>query len=67
LIFFSNKDFIWSQVYAQINQVYVCHGPSLPANCIGDEGYKYLPGCVEEGAAKDTRKAEVGIHWSFCS
>ncbi|ESW33336.1 hypothetical protein PHAVU_001G061000 [Phaseolus vulgaris] len=37
------------------------------ATCNGDEGYKYLPGCVEEGAAKNTRKTEVNflgnIYW----
>ena len=31
------------------------------------EWVEYLPDCVKEGAAKDTRKTEVGIHLSICS
>ncbi|XP_027941770.1 sulfite exporter TauE/SafE family protein 3-like [Vigna unguiculata] len=37
------------------------------ATCSDEEGYKYLPGCAEEGAAKDSRKVEVSflgnIYW----
>lgn len=31
------------------------------ATCSEEEGYKYLPGCSDEGYEKDTRKPEVSI------
>ncbi|KAL9330966.1 hypothetical protein ACSQ67_000576 [Phaseolus vulgaris] len=61
-------EFIWSHLgYQHVWPETSKLSSESSATCNGDEGYKYLPGCVEEGAAKNTRKTEVNflgnIYW----